>query len=222
MKASGLRQSLHAWPYSPLSSFNMAVSLAVFGPQSRAPTIQYLDSVRQFILDHPILQCIIRDAQSLHDVLILLSNHNCDVAALRNGRRFTDVLIHWLADGTSESAAAITSGIVALPRLAIIQFSQYFQYLEREKTTHTEFQASTRGGLQGYCGGLPAAIALSCAKSEQDLKDSICVAIRLAFAIGIYAELGDDSEIPGVTTAVIRLKRPGQAEELVRQFPHVS
>lgn len=76
--------------------------------------------------------------------------------------------------------------------------------------------------MQGYCGGLVAAIALACATDEQELAQSICTAIRLAFAIGLYAELGDDSQLPGITTMVVRLKWEGQAEELVRMFPRVS
>nr|WPM83318.1 ProsJ [Phaeosphaeria sp.] len=200
----------------------MAVSLAVFGPQSRAPSVPYLDSIRTFILEHPVLRCIIRDAHKLNDVRLLLSETNANVANLKNGQRFTDVLVQWLVDGLSEPAASFASGVVALPRLAIIQFTQYFQFLKNQGLSHTDLvaQVHNRGGLQGYCGGLPAAVALSCARTEQELVESICIAIRLAFAIGLYAELGDDSEIPGVTTAVIRLKHPGQAEELVRIFPH--
>lgn len=202
----------------------MAVSLAVFGPQSRAPSEIYLDSVRASILEHPVLRCIAETIHTLNDVWSLLAKNNPDIAALRNGQRFANILIQWLVDGTSEFAASIASGIVALPRLAIIQFTQYFQFLANQRLTHGEFvsQARERGGLQGYCGGLPAAVALACARSEQELAKSICIAIRLAFAIGLYAELGDDSEIPGITTAVVRLKRVGQAEELVRIFPHVS
>ncbi|KAF2464017.1 BcPKS16, polyketide synthase [Lindgomyces ingoldianus] len=200
----------------------MAVSLTIFGPQSCAPSETYLDSVRSFILGHPILGCISQNIHALNDVWSLLANENPDIAALSNGQRYTNILTQWLTDGYSELAASTSSGIVALPRLAIIQFTQYFQFLDNQGITHAELVSQVRdlGGIQGYCGGLPAAVALACARSEQELAQSICIAIRLAFAIGLYAELGDDSDIPGITTAVVRLKREGQAEELVRMFPH--
>jgi hypothetical protein len=45
--------------------------------------------------------------------------------------------------------------------------------------------------------------------------------MRIALGIGAYGELGDDENIPGPTTIVLRLKRPGQGEELVKKFPGV-
>ncbi|GES58229.1 BcPKS16, polyketide synthase [Aspergillus terreus] len=201
----------------------MAISVAVFCPQSRAPSASYLDSIRTFILNHPILRCIPQHINSLRQVCSLLSEQNEDIANLSKGRRYADYLIEWLGSGASEAAASTSSGIVALPRLTIIQITQYFQYLESQGISHTEFvaQVRRRGGIQGYCGGLPAAVALASAYDEHDLVQPICTAIRLAYAIGLYAELGDDSDIPGTTTMVVRLKHEGQAEELLRGFPNI-
>ncbi|PKX97737.1 uncharacterized protein P174DRAFT_510672 [Aspergillus novofumigatus IBT 16806] len=191
--------------------------------QARAPSASYLDSIRTFILNHPVLHCIPQQIDSLHQVWSLLSERNDDIAHLSKGRPYADYLIEWLRSGASEAVALTSSGIVALPRLAIIQITQYFQYLENQGLSHAEFiaQVRRRGGIQGYCGGLPAAIALASAYDEHDLVQSICTAIRLAYAIGLYAELGDDSDIPGTTTMVVRLKHEGQAEELLRGFPNV-
>lgn len=202
----------------------MAVSLAVFGPQSRAPSPSYLQSIRTFIVGHPVLKCVVQDITKLHDVWSLVGGNNQDIAALPQGPRYMGFLTQWLVDDESEAAASTSSGIVALPRLAIIQFAQYFQFLESKGMSHADFIARVRdlGGIQGYCGGLPAAAALACATNQEELAEAISTAIRLAFAIGLYAELGDDSQIPGTTTMVVRLKREGQAEELVRMFPHVS
>lgn len=152
----------------------------------------------------------------------MLAEKNPEIARLPQGPRYTKFLTQWLVDGASEEAASTSSGMVALPRLVIIQITQYFQFLESKGITHADFIAQVRdsGGIQGYCGGLPAAVALACAKNEQELAQFTCTAIRLAYAIGLYAELGDNSEIPGATTIVVRLKREDQAEELVRMFPH--
>ncbi|ROV96090.1 hypothetical protein VSDG_05051 [Cytospora chrysosperma] len=201
----------------------MTVSVGVFGPQSRAPTPTYLNEIRSYITNRSAFRCLIEEAASLRDVFSMLSQGNKDVAGLAQGPRYTEYLIQWIANGASEDVASTSSGIVALPRLVIIQMSQYLQFLERQGMTHLEFVDQVRtskGGIQGYCGGLPAAVAVACARNEQELAEFTCNAIRLAYAIGLYAELGDDSNIPGSTTVVVRLKREGQAEELVKMFPH--
>lgn len=203
----------------------MTVSVGVFGPQSRAPTPTYLNEIRSYITNRSAFRCLIEEAASLRDVFSMLSQGNKDVAGLAQGPRYTEYLIQWIANGASEDVASTSSGIVALPRLVIIQMSQYLQFLERQGMTHLEFVDQVRtskGGIQGYCGGLPAAVAVACARNEQELAEFTCNAIRLAYAIGLYAELGDDSNIPGSTTVVVRLKREGQAEELMKMFPHVS
>ncbi|RDL40047.1 Uncharacterized protein BP5553_00026 [Venustampulla echinocandica] len=194
----------------------MAVSMAVFCPQSRAPEQAYLDSIQSFITNHHVLQHIVQNITTLLDVWPILAQENPEISQLSQGPRYAKLLIEWLVDGISDGVISTSSGIVALPRLVIIQITQYFQFLESRDMTHADFTAQVRdsGGVQGYCGGLPAAVALACAKNEPELIQLICTAIRLAYAIGVYAELGDDSGIPGTTTIVVRLKREGQAEEL--------
>ncbi|KAF7865768.1 hypothetical protein EAF04_005933 [Stromatinia cepivora] len=48
--------------------------------------------------------------------------------------------------------------------------------------------------------------------------------MRIALGIVAYGELGDDENIPGPTTIVIRLKSIGQGEDIVEKFPgaHIS
>ncbi|KAI1501592.1 ketoacyl-synt-domain-containing protein [Biscogniauxia marginata] len=200
----------------------MATSLVVFGPQSKVASQSYLESVRAFIVDHPILSCITREITSLHDVWSLLAEQDPRISSLQNGPRYARILTEWLVDGATEAATCTSSGIITLPRLTIIQFAQYFHFLEKEGMEHEDIiaQVHSSGGIQGYCGGLPAAAALACAKGEDELARSMATAIRLAFVIGIYAELGDDSTVGGSTTMVVRLKREGQAEELVEKFPN--
>ncbi len=70
------------------------------------------------------------------------------------------------------------------------------------------------GGIQGYCGGLPAAVVLACTANENELADSIITGIRLAYATGLYAELGDDSRNSGRYHRRMRLetRRPGRGD----------
>ena len=116
------------------------------------------------------------------------------------------------------------SGILTLPMLVVIQICQYFQYLELHGISHAQFLAQLRagGGVQGYCGGLLPAIAIACSRDEAEVVENAAKAARIALAIGAYGELGDDESVPGATTIVVRLKRPGQGEEIIEKFPGVS
>ncbi|KAK4446906.1 BcPKS16, polyketide synthase [Podospora aff. communis PSN243] len=206
----------------------MPTTLTIFGPQSRSPSPSYLDSIRTFITAHPVLSVLVDQIPTLHTVFALLAAKNPSIATLAQGPRYADFLIQWLTSSEgqlehAQNAASTSSGIAALPRLAIIQFAQYFQFLQSKGLTHAEFVSETQacgGSFQGYCGGLPAAVALGCARTDDEVRRVMCTAVRLAYAIGLYAELGDDSAIPGTTTIVVRLKTEGQAEGLVARFPH--
>lgn len=218
-----------------------AASLAIFGPQSRAPKPAYLASVRSFVTNHTLLCTIQQSIGTLYDVLSLLAVDNPLISqSMPQARRYTDLLVSWFKSDPSDTndmallreVASQSSGIVALPRLAIVQLAQYFDYLEAEGLEHNSFVEhvnATGGGIQGLCGGLPAAFAVSLYDSapekpeEQDrAKKVIMTVIRLAYAIGLYAELGDDSTLPGTTSLCLRLKTEGQAQEIVTRFPHVG
>ncbi|PYH92048.1 ketoacyl-synt-domain-containing protein [Aspergillus ellipticus CBS 707.79] len=199
----------------------MPLSAGIFCPQSRAPAASYLATVRSYILSHPILQRIVTEVPKLKDVYELLATKNPAIGDLALAPHLSDTLANWLLTGDGDAAATENSSIVALPRLVIIQLAQYFQYLQSNEVSHAEVLAQVQhaGGFQGYCGGLPAAIILSCSDDEEQIGELICNAIRVAYAIGLYTELGDDSSIPGATIVAVRLKREGQAEELVKQYP---
>ena len=133
-------------------------------------------------------------------------------------------LSNWITTGDSAPIANALSGILSLPLLVIIQLGQYFQYLDLHGVRHSDFLTHVRkgGGVQGYCGGLPPAIAIACSKDEAELVKNAAVTMRIVLGIGAYGELGDDESVPGATTVVVRMKRAGQGEELVRRFPGVS
>ena len=101
---------------------------------------------------------------------------------------------------------------------------QYFQYLDIHGVKHSDFLAHVRrgGGIQGYCGGLPPAIAIACSKDEAELVKNVAVTMRVVLGVGAYGELGDDESVPGATTIVVRTKRVGQGDELIEKFPGVS
>ena len=134
------------------------------------------------------------------------------------------MLSKWAERGESGPLAAERSGIVALPLLVTLQIAQYFQYLENNGLRHSTFLARLKdaGGVNGFCVGLPSAIAIACSKDEEEVVKNASIAMRVVLGVALYAELGDYATMPGSTTLALRLKREGQGVEIVSRFPGVS
>lgn len=198
-------------------------SLAVFGPQSKSPGETYLCEVRSFLVGKKYIASLIEQILSLQDVWAILANERDDIAKLSQGPRYLRNLAEWISTGNSSKVSNCMSSIISLPLLTIIQICQYLQYLDLSGKCHSQFlqEVQAGGGIQGYCGGFLPAIAIACSKDEAEVVENTAIAMRVALAIGAYAELGDDESIPGATTIVCRLKKVGQGEELVARFPGV-
>ena len=210
---------------APLNnSASQLASVAIFCPQSKAPQESYLNNLHSFISRKEYLAPFREAILDLKNVWTIFANQRDDIAALAQGPRYMQALSDWITTGNASLVSNHMSGIISLPLLVIIQIGQYFQYLELHGIKHAELLARLRkgGGVQGYCGGLPPAIAVASAKDEAELVQSAAIAMRLALAIGAYGELGDDESIPGATTIVVRTKRAGQGDELINMFPGVS
>ena len=199
-------------------------SVAVFSPQSKAPKQDYLNELRSYLCKNEQLQPFVHAIKDLSHTWSIFANSRGDVAALSQGPRYTQALSDWIATGESAPISNVMSGILSLPLLTIIQVTQYFQFLELRNVRHHEFMAHlrSRGGVQGYCGGLMPAIAIACSADESELVVNASKAMRIALGVGAYGELGDDENETGPTTMVIRLKQEGQGEEIIKKFPGVS
>ncbi|KAL9004771.1 MAG: hypothetical protein Q9188_002428 [Gyalolechia gomerana] len=200
---------------------NHLASIAVFNPQSKAPQEGYLDELQSFFARHDYFDNFRQDIVDLADVWKMIAEQRDDIAALPQGLRHMRAMGDWIMNGKSGPVSNSMSGIITLPLLVIMQVGQYFQYLEVQGVKHSEFLESLRkgGGIQGYCGGLPPAIAIACSKDEEEVLRNAAIAMRIALAIGAYGELGDDESIPGATTLVVRTKQAGQGDQLISQFP---
>jgi hypothetical protein len=203
---------------------HFAPSVAFFCPQSKAPTEAYLEQLQKYIVGTLLLQPFAQAITSLGYTWSTLCEGHADIAKLKSGERHVASLERWITDGIAGPVSSSMSGILALPLLVVIQICQYFQLLELHDLTHEQMLSSLRngGGAQGYCGGLPTAFAVSCAKDEEDLVRLATKALRLAFAVGAFGELGDDESIEGATTIAVRLRASQQGDELVDDIPGVS
>lgn len=197
--------------------------MAVFSPQSKAPQEAYLDELRHYLCGKAELRTLLNAIEDLPKTWSIFADYNSDIAALTQGLRYTQALADWVRNGNSSRIANVMSGILSLPLLTIIQVVQYFQFLEVKKLSHTDFIARLRdrGGVQGYCGGLMPAIAIACSADEAEVATNAAKAMAIALGVGAYGELGDDENIKGPTTIVVRLKYAGQGEEIIRDFPDV-
>ncbi|KAA8615013.1 polyketide synthase [Pyrenophora tritici-repentis] len=196
-----------------------AASVAIFCPQSKAPDEAYLDQLRTFFVNHSQLRKLADAVQRLDETWNILAARRPDIAALHQGPKYLRALHNWVETGASKPVANAMSGILSLPLLVVIQTCQYFQYLRLAGLTHAEFLHGLKtGGAQGYCGGLLPAIAVACAKDEEEVVSMAGIAMRIALAVGAYGELGDDENLPGPTTIVLRLRHEGQGEDIARKF----
>ena len=205
-------------------SIQFAPSVAFFCPQSKAPTEAYLKQLQKYIVEKPLFQPFAEAITSLSETWVMLCEGHPDLAKLKSGERHVTSLERWITDAITSPVSNSMSGILALPLLVVIQICQYFQLLELHELTHEQMLAGLKngGGAQGYCGGLPTAFAISCARDEEDVVRLASKALRLAFAVGAFGELGDDESIEGATTIAVRLRACQQGDELVEGIPGVS
>ncbi|PNP51202.1 hypothetical protein THARTR1_08106 [Trichoderma harzianum] len=206
-----------------MHSYTEPISLAVFVPQSRAPSKKDLDRVRLKLTQDERCRPLLASVHQLEATYDLLCVEKAEIKHLAHGRSYARMLAGWIDGGVSSTdVARARSAIHSLPLLAMVQLAQFLEYLDVTDTPYSELLSQVRsaGGLQGYCGGLAAAIAIASSQSVEQAVDRACAALHVTFATGLVAELGDDSRTDGVTTIVARLKYEGQADEIVKLFPH--
>ena len=76
--------------------------------------------------------------------------------------------------------------------------------------------------MHGYCAGLLPAIAVAISSNEKELIENVCKSLRIALAVGAYADIGDDYTSEQPTNIVLRLKCEGQGEDIISRFPGVN
>lgn len=199
-------------------SSQFAPSVAFFCPQSKAPTEAYLKQIQEYIVQNPVLKPFAEAIKSLRETWTTLCGCHADIAKLTAGERHVLSLAQWITDGIAGPVSSSKSGTMSLPLLVIIQTCQYFQLLDLHNLTHGQMLSSLKngGGAQGYCGGLPTAFAIACAKDEEEVAHLATKAVRLALAVGAFGDLGDDESIAGSTTIAVRLRAPHQGDELIK------
>ncbi len=200
------------------------ISAAFFCPQTKSPDETYLAGLHTFLSQNQYGEILLGDIAALADIQLweCFSSVRADVRDLIHGPKCLATLRDWAIDGNSGSLSKTQSNITSLPLLAVLQIGQYLRYLEVRGITHRDFVTEVQGGgggVHGYCGGLPAAIRISCAEDELQVVKNMAIAMKILVGIGAYTEAADENKGAENTLLAIRLKYEGQAEDLIRRFP---
>jgi hypothetical protein len=199
-------------------------SVAVFGPQSKIPSPQYLAELSSYLRSKEIFAPLVEAIKTLPGIWKTFLNFHEGIAELDDGPRYLRSMSTWVMGEVPMAwGEEVPSGMLALPMLTIIHLVQYFQYLEQKGLTHSELMKKFKAGagIQGYCGGMVSAISVACANTEEEIVATACKAIRVAFGLGATADAVDDNPEKRSCIMVIRLKYDGQGEEIVKKFPGV-
>jgi len=200
-------------------------SAIVFGPAPGLPDkseLARLCTLTQKVGHLTRLAVVLTELEDFCDIISRDSNNvitfNDRVKGFAKGFRL------WMESEETDTIANQGSTIVSLPLLTFAEICIYFQYLEISGWTHAELLNSISvAGVQGYCGGMLATLAIASAQNEEEIVSSASNCIRAAFIAGVYMSREEDGpQADRRTTLIARLKHPGQHEELVKMFPDVS
>jgi hypothetical protein len=199
------------------------LSAVVFGPQSKEPKPEYLVRIRDSLCKNKDLAPFVTAINELPKLWSSLLVHNREIATLSHGPQSLQALADWILTGASTWICKATHGMVTLPLLAIIQITQYFDFLRDHHIRHRDvIRMSKNGaGIQGYCSGFFIAAAVASSEDERDLVQMASNALRLAVSVGLYSDLGAKDGQEGQGTIVIHLKLREQLDDILSTFPKV-
>ena len=203
-----------------------APALVVFGPQTKWPSHQDLNQLRNHVLHEPQLQILVTAIRELPWLWQSLVNAEPRLRRLP-GRELLKLFPKWLDHGTLLQPSESPS-LLSTPLTVISHIAQYFQYT-RNSHSHGDIQRSTAvGGIQGLCTGLLSAIAVSSSRTLGEIAANGAVALRLATCIGAFVDLNDELAGLGNEACALAVRwKPdcsGEAKtvEVLERFHHVS
>lgn len=186
----------------------------------------------------PVLEAL----QSLPNLWDELVSRHAGLSNLPSGRDAADQLARW-ASSAAENKPPQGGGLPMLNRLAmpvtvLRHFAQYFRFLDdldienkSGGSAHSAVLEMLRGagedgkggGIQGFCVGLLSALGAAGASNDETLGRNAALAVRLAFAAGVFVDL-DALEAGPTTCLAIRWRAPmylDEVEELLARYEGV-
>jgi hypothetical protein len=199
-------------------------SALFFGPQTKLPTTEQSQTIRNILLNSPRLRGFVKAIEQLPSFWGLLIASDPALECVR-GIESIQLIHQWLK---TEKSSTFTSenNSLCTPLMFIVQVAQYFQYLENASSSHAHMlDLISRGGAQGFCTGVLAALSVSSSKNEEELIANASTALRLALCIGAYVDLSRQATSSKLVCAVIRSKSSDGMQRLpqrLKLYQHVS
>ncbi|KAL9040315.1 MAG: hypothetical protein Q9214_004539 [Letrouitia sp. 1 TL-2023] len=197
-------------------------SLIAFGPQSKQLQEQTLRTLWLLLHQDASMRPLVHTVAQLPRLWPFFCDNDRRTSQLRPGITGLNNLSGWMLQGDSSFISDSTCGMVAFPLLVLFHIAHYLQYLRKHSIKHEDLvrEASSAGGIQGFCIGFLTAVTISSSNDESDLIDRACYAIRLSVGIGIYSDIGA-YESGKQSTIVVRLKEAGQVREITEFSPSI-
>lgn len=166
-------------------------ALVVFGPQTSWPTTGILSIVRLHLLKAPCLEEVRDAVVGLPELWKSLCSSDSTLQDLP-GERWSATLKRWLHDDSPMWSGDVAPNSLATPLTIIIHTVQLINELESTITNGSLddlLKSLEVAGVQGFCTGFLTAAALASSRSLSDFGSLAAKSIRLAFCIGVYADL---------------------------------
>ncbi|KAL2812962.1 hypothetical protein BJX63DRAFT_395333 [Aspergillus granulosus] len=166
----------------------------VFGPQTTLPSSELASQLRTALLLNPRLYPLRESIEALPTIWPVLLSVDYALNQVP-GERALRELSRWLSHGefpAAEEISVLPSAFVT-PFTVILHIVQYLSYTDPKRggPRHEDVLTSVRdqGGVQGFCSGLLAAVAVATSADLETLCRRTDVALRLAVGIGAYIDL---------------------------------
>ena len=198
-------------------------SLIVFGPQTRWPNSEYLSQLRRVLLLEPRLGTIVEAIENLTDLWMMLEEKDKRLNQVQ-GLKSIAILRRWLNGEDLPLARGEQPNTLTLPMTVIVHLVQYLYYFDNDVDYPSQpkiLENVEQGGIQGFCAGFLAAVAVSCSQNEEEVTNFGAVALRQALCIGAYVDLDSALNLDTICLAVRWRSNTGhdRVREIIRSYP---
>src|SRR6187402_968115 len=146
-------------------------SLLVFGPQTILPSLEVLAELRNDLIGNPRFAGILQTVNDLPKLWESLIEFDPSLSHVPGARYLKD-LSQWLVDGIFPHHLESSPNVFALPVTVLLQLTLYIRYLSRFEGPDSHrlvIDGLKASGIQGFCVGFLAAIAVACSENEDDV-----------------------------------------------------
>lgn len=177
-------------------------ALVLFASQIPEQSEEDKEKLRTLLLLSPRLQGVVKALESLPLLYEALTKSLPDLRTTLSDSGLQDILSWIKGEKPIDSRVDISSNTWVTTVTVVNHLVLYSGFLDTSGVYQAHAQIIERcklGGIQGFCSGLLAAVAVACSPSEEDLDKNGVWAVNLAFCIGVLIDsTTEDPTQPGV------------------------